>query len=361
MPRSPSLPLGGIMLFPNAGVEVNPVLLLFLGLVVGTLSGFFGVGGGFLITGGLLVLGVPPLFAVGTGLTLIVGSSIINTLKHSRIGNVDFKLGGLMVIGTIPAVFLAERLNQQLESAGIAGPILRYSYMVVLAVMAGYILYDFWKARHPSTRGDEASHQTLAEKVHSLKIPPHAISVPWRSPILTTVGLPKSHIPSISVWIPIGTGFGVGFMAGLLGAGGGFILLPVLIFVLGVPTTVAVGTDLFQVVITGSMGSFLYSLGGRVDLVMSVIMLSTASIGSQLGVAAAQRVDGEKIRFLFALTMTAGSVSVALKEVSESLSTLGYLADLGTVLLLGTAGIMCTIVGAMLFINKKKDKRGPVA
>ena len=119
------------MFFPNAEIIINPFLLILLGLVVGTLGGFFGVGGGFLITGGLLVFGVPPLFAVGTGLTLIMGSSIINTLKHKRLGNVDFKLGLLMVCGTIPGEILAERLNSGLEAMGLAGPVIRYVYVAV--------------------------------------------------------------------------------------------------------------------------------------------------------------------------------------------------------------------------------------
>ena len=120
------------MFFPNAEIIINPFLLILLGLVVGTLGGFFGVGGGFLITGGLLVFGVPPLFAVGTGLTLIMGSSIINTLKHKRLGNVDFKLGLLMVCGTIPGEILAERLNSGLEAMGLAGPVIRYVYVLSL-------------------------------------------------------------------------------------------------------------------------------------------------------------------------------------------------------------------------------------
>ena len=113
------------MLFPIADVVVNPYLLLLLGLIVGILSGFFGVGGGFLITGGLLVLGVPPVFAVGTGLTLIMGSSIINTLKHRSLGNLDLRLGLLMVVGSVPAIFLAEWLLTALESAGIEGSVIR--------------------------------------------------------------------------------------------------------------------------------------------------------------------------------------------------------------------------------------------
>lgn len=347
------------MLFPNAGVEVNPALLLFLGLVVGTLSGFFGVGGGFLITGGLLVFGVPPLYAVGTGLTLIVGSSIINTLKHRRIGNVDFKLGAFMVVGTVPAVMVAEELNQWLERIGAAGPVLRYTYVVVLAMLASYIFYDHWKSRRgPGSEGDAVSTSTLIERVRSLRLPPASILVPWMGRVSTTTSLPKSGIDRISVWVPVGIGSAIGFMAGLLGAGGGFILLPVLIFVLGVPTTVAVGTDLFQVVITGSVGSFLYSLEGRVDLVMSVIMLGTASAGSQLGVAAARYVDGARIRFLFGLTMVAGSISVALREVSESVSGLNYLGDAGSVLLLGTSGAICLVVGGLLIAAKRKKPAG---
>ncbi len=344
------------MLFPNAGVEVNPALLLFLGLVVGTLSGFFGVGGGFLITGGLLVFGVPPLYAVGTGLTLIVGSSIINTLKHRRIGNVDFKLGAFMVVGTVPAVMVAEELNQWLDRIGVAGPVLRYTYVVVLAMLASYIFYDHWKSRRGLGReGDAVSTSTLIQRVHSLRLPPASIPLPWVGRVTTTTSLPKSGIGGISVWVPVGIGSAIGFMAGLLGAGGGFILLPVLIFVLGVPTTVAVGTDLFQVVITGSVGSFMYSLEGRVDLVMSVIMLGTASAGSQLGVAASRHVDGARIRFLFGLTMVAGSISVALREVSESVSGLDYLGDAGSVLLLGTSGTICLVVGALLVAAKRKD------
>ena len=133
---------------------MHPALLLLLGVMVGNLSGFFGVGGGFLITGGLLVFGVPPVFAVGTGLTLIMGSSLINTLKHRRVGNVDFKLGALMVIGTIPALFAAERLNSHLEEVGIAGPVIRYVYVAFLGTLGSFLLYDFLRTRHAAEEGD---------------------------------------------------------------------------------------------------------------------------------------------------------------------------------------------------------------
>ena len=109
------------MIFPNAGVSVDPSLLVLLGLMTGVLGGFFGVGGGFLITGGLLVLGVPPVYAVGTGLTLVMGSSLLNALKYGGAGNVDYKLALLMAIGTAPALYLARLLNVSLKSGELKG------------------------------------------------------------------------------------------------------------------------------------------------------------------------------------------------------------------------------------------------
>ena len=344
------------MFFPNAGVDVNLVYLLLLGFMVGTLSGFFGVGGGFLITGGLLVFGVPPLFAVGTGLTLIMGSSLINTLKHRKVGNVDFKLGGLLVIGTIPAVVLAERLNSKLEAWGVAEDAIRIIYVIVLAALGSFILYDYLKTRiQASSQNHEVSTLRLAQRVRSLRIPPHSINLPGNISIPTYVSLPTSGVDRISVWIPIGVGFGVGFLAGLLGAGGGIILMPLLIFMLGIPTTVAVGTDLFQIVITGSVGTLVYSLSNHVDLLMAVIMLSTASIGSQLGVVATRFVDAARIRSLFGITVLTASVAVALRQASDSSGT-EFLGSVASVLLLGVAGAMCILIAAMLVAAKVKSR-----
>ena len=338
------------MLFPIADVTVNPALPLLLGLIVGTLSGFFGVGGGFLITGGLMVLGVPPVFAVGTGLTLIMGSSIINTLKHRSFGHLDLKLGLLMVIGTIPALFLAEWLLTSLESAGVAGEVIRYVYVVVLAGLAIFIGYDFWRGRRLINRSaGEVSTAGLAKRVQSLRIPPHSIKIPGLPPISTYVSLPVSRIDRISVFVPITVGFGAGFFAGLLGAGGGTILMPILIFVLGVPTTVAIGTDLFQIIITGSVGTFIKSFAGHVDPVMVVLMLVAASAGAQLGAAATRIVEASRIRILYGVIVLAGSVAVALEQASKSFSS-EFLSDLAAVVLLGVAGATCLVIAGFLVV-----------
>ena len=169
------------MFFPNAEVFVNPALLMLLGVILGTLSGFFGVGGGFLITGGLLVFGVPAPFAVGTGLTLIMGSSIINTLKHRHLGNVDFKLGLLMVCGTIPALFLAQWIIQELKVAGLAESTIRYTYVLVLAALGSFIMYDAWRSRRhsPGAEGRETtSTAAFAKKVQGLRLTPTFVKVP---------------------------------------------------------------------------------------------------------------------------------------------------------------------------------------
>ena len=366
------------MLFPNAEVMVHPVLLLLLGLIVGTLGGFFGVGGGFLITGGLIVFGVPESYAVGTGLALIMGSSIINMLKHRGLGNVDFKLGSLMVAGSIPAVYLAERLNNALETAGVAGPVIRYVYVIVLLTLATFLIYDYFKTRRRAVSGPEdggrnsggeaVSTAGLAQRVQALRIPPHSIPLPGRPPLSTYVALPTAGLARISVFIPILVGFGIGFFAGLLGAGGGFILMPVLVFVLGVPTTVAIGTDLFQVIITGSAGTFNYACGGaallgqdcvnRVDLLMALIILAAAAVGSQIGATATRYVDAGRIRILYGLTVLSGAVAIALGQIAETLPGLAFLVVVDNWILLGVPGLMGLIITALLLRALRRGRTG---
>ena len=345
------------MWFPNAEVTVNPALLLLLGVMVGTLSGFFGVGGGFLITGGLLVFGVPPVFAVGTGLALIMGSSIINTLKHCHLGNVDLRLGLIMLIGTVPGVFFAEQLNSTLDDAGIIGPVIRYVYIVFLAVLGGFIIYDHLKQRrNPTAAEGEISTASLARRVQRMRIPPHAIGLPGLGRVPTYVALPVSGIDQLSVFIPVIVGFSVGFFAGLLGAGGGFLLMPILIFGMGVPTTVAIGTDLFQIVVTGSWGTFIYALSHNVDPLMAIIMLGAASVGSQLGTAATAFVEPARIRILYGVTIMGGAISVALDQVSTYSDSLDFLSTLASVVLLSVAGTMCLIIAGMMIKAKRERK-----
>ena len=124
--------------------------------------------------------------------------------------------------------------------------------------------------------------------------------------------------------------------------------MPLLVFVLGIPTTVAIGTDLFQIIITGSVGTLIYALGNHVDLVMAIIMLSAASVGSQLGATATRYVDAGRIRILFGITVLSGSVAVALKQVAESVPGLEFLTIVAAFVLLGVAGVMCIVIAGFL-------------
>lgn len=359
------------MWFPNAEVTINPALLVFLGIIVGTLGGFFGVGGGFLITGGLLVFGVPPLFAVGTGLTLVMGTSLINTLKHRSMGNVDFKLGLMMAVGSVPALYGAQQLNHQLEAAGIDGPVIRVLYVFFLAVLGTFILYDHWRVqsrRNASSSGeskdgvrvdgvpvDEVSTAGLARWIQRLNIGPRSIWLPGFGKVETVVSLPVSGVERISVFVPVLLGAGVGSFAGILGAGGAFILTPLLIYVVGIPTVVAIGTGLFQVILTGSVGTFFYALSDRVDPLMAVLMLAAAAIGAQLGSSATRVIEPSQIRFLFGVIVLTGGLAVALEEIAQ-VTEIDVLSTIAAVVLLGIGGAMCLGIGVLMIKAKRKTR-----
>ena len=350
------------MLFPNADVVVNPVLLALLGVIVGTLGGFFGVGGGFLITGGLIVFGVPEIYAIGTGLTLIMGSSIINMLKHRGLGNVDFKLGIPMVLGAMPAVFIAESLNSALEAAGQVGNVIPYIYVVVLVLLGSFLVYDYLKTRRRARRATDdeeiVSTAGLTQWVQSLRIPPHRIKLPGLPARSTYISLPVSGIERISVFVPILVGFGIGFFAGLLGAGGGFILMPVLVYVVGIPTTVAIGTDLFQVIITGCWGTLLYALSNNVDPLMALIILAAASVGSQIGTTATRFVDPGRIRILYGITVLSGALAIGMGQVAKVSEGLAFLGQLDDWVLLGVPGCMCVVI-TVLMVREALRRREP--
>ena len=327
------------MEFPSTGDSVGLVWLLSLSLSVGILSGFFGVGGGFLVTGGLIVLGVPEFYAVGTGLALITGSSTINALKHRKLGNVDLRLGLFMVIGSIPGVETAKRLLLYLETQGLEDEVIHYVYVVVLGALGIFLLYNWFRSAQRREGGDIGPPGAFVMKVRTFALPPR-------------VSLRVAGIPSISIWVLVILGYSIGLFAGLLGAGGGFLLMPALVFLLGIPTITAVGTDLFQVMITGSFGALTYALDDKVDLLMALVMLVAASVGSQLGTMATKVVDGSRIRFLYALIVLAGSVSLALDQASEATESVHFLSTVGAVVLLGAAGAMCLCIAGLVVASR---------
>jgi uncharacterized membrane protein YfcA len=342
--------------FPIADATVSPLLLALLGMIVGTMTGFFGVGGGFLITGGLLVLGVPTIYAVGTGLLMVMGTAITSTLRHRRLGNVDIRLAILIVCGTVPGGLIAERVNSSLERIGWDGPVIGMVYFVLLLSL-GALMTGSWLRRLRNKSAGQFGG-AIPQRLHNLRLGPSAVHLPVIGRVPTRIPFPRADISDMSVFVPVVTGFAIGFIALLLGAGGGFILMPFLVYGLGVPTVVAVGTDLFQIIITGSVGTFIYALGNHVDLLMAMIMLAAASVGSQIGATATRFVDSGRIRVLFGVTVLSGGVAVALKEVSESVSRLHFLDTVASALLLGVSGAICLVIAGLLL---RAARRKPLA
>lgn len=294
---------------PISGTEVNGFALILLGFTVGVIGGFFGVGGAFMVTPALNVFGFPMAYAIGTDMAHIAGKSIVATFKHRKFGNVDLKLGLLMIIGTVIGIELGATLIMWLERIGRIGPIVRVTYICLLFGLGVYMLYEYMTGTRRAVRQAATNTQTdsggskLALWMHGIKLRP-------------MVHLKVSGF-DISVWVIIGVGLVTGFLAGFLGVGGGFIRMPALMYVIGAPTKVAVGTDLFEVMISGAYGAFTYALKGRVELLAAVIMLLGAAVGAQLGATATLYARGTIIRLYFAITMIAAGVSVVFKHLAE--------------------------------------------
>lgn len=311
------IPLLGLIYLPISGVEIMAWKLILLGFTVGVIGGFFGIGGAFMVTPALNVFGFPMAYAIGTDMAHIAGKSIVATAKHRKYGNVDLKLGIIMIIGTAIGIELGATFIMWLEKVGQVDAVVRYTYMVLLFGLSGYMLYEYFKLTK-GTAGEkkkvsDAGASGLALKMQSLKIPPMTY--------LSVSGF------AISIWVILIVAAITGFVAGFLGVGGGFLRMPALMYVIGAPTRVAVGTDLFEVMISGAYGAFSYAIKGRVELIAAVIMLIGASVGAQFGTLATQYVKGLKIRLYFAVTMLLAGVSVIFKHISGTYKAV-YSSDL---------------------------------
>lgn len=321
------------MEFPISGVVANPWLLVFVGFVVGVCGGFFGVGGAFIATPALNILGFPMTYAIGTDLAHIMGKSIMSTALHRRLGNVDVRAALILVAGTVPGVELGAQAVMALERQGLDEGIVRWTYIVVLVFIATLMLREYREyQRWRSAGGDDD------------RAGPWQPGWLWRAArtvrLRPIISLPVSGIPAISAWVLVAVGLTTGFLAGFLGVGGGFIRMPALLYVVGMPTSVAVGTDLLEILFSATYGTLSYALKGRVDLMAALFMLSGAAVGSQLGVMATCFAR-YRIRFYFALTMLLTAVAVLLKH-------LGYKAAATGLLFFTGGGMSFLIIGVLV-------------
>jgi uncharacterized membrane protein YfcA len=293
------------MYFPIAGVTVNPLLLAGIGFLVGLLGGFFGVGGGFLAGPMMFLLGVPMNFVIGTDLAHMTGKSIVAARRHRVLGHVDIRLGLLMTMGTIPGIELGARIVDKLKASGDIDVVIGLAYIVVLIAIgtltAWESLHSMRLVRTEQMEAKEAlAFQGVSRRVHGIRIPP-------------LISLPDSGIESISLWILLLVSFLTGLLAGSLGVGGGFVRMPMLVYLVGAPTHIAVGTDLFEVIISAGYGTLSHALKGNVDVLMALVMHTGAAIGAQIGAMSTSYFVGPRIRMLFSILPFVGAILTALK------------------------------------------------
>ncbi|HWD18154.1 MAG TPA: sulfite exporter TauE/SafE family protein [Verrucomicrobiae bacterium] len=281
------------MLFPISGVHINPALLALVGFVVGVFGGFFGVGGSFLAGPALFGFGVPMNFVVGTDLAHIVGKSIVAARKHRKLGNIDLKLGGIMALGTIGGVEVGAQFIQYLKKTAQIDAVVGISFIVILVGISSFMAWETFqtiktrRGKAPAARAPDASaFQHIAKKLQRWGLPPY-------------VDLPVSGIKRISVWTIVFVSFFGGFFSGFLGGGAGYIRMPSMIYLLGIPTHVAVGTDLFEIIISAGYGTFSHALKGNVDILIALVMHTGGAIGAQLGATMTQYFTGVRIRVAF--------------------------------------------------------------
>jgi uncharacterized membrane protein YfcA len=285
------------MHFPISGVTIDPVILASLGFVVGILGGFFGVGGSFIAGPVLFALGVPMNFVVGTDLLHIVGKSIVAAHKHHTLGAIDFRLAGLMVLGTIPGVQVGVESIELLKKTGHVDWVVGLVAVTVYTFIAFFVAYESWKSLASVRPGKRA--KTNAPRKDKLFFANFAHWI-QRLPLGPKISLPHSGIQSVSLGAILAVAFLGGAFSSFLGGGAGYIRMPSMVYLLGVPTRIAIGTDLFEIAISASIGSFEHALKGNVDVLIALIMQTGAAIGAQLGASLTQYFTGPRIRLYFA-------------------------------------------------------------
>jgi uncharacterized membrane protein YfcA len=291
--------------FSIAGVTINPLFLAGIGFLVGILGGFFGVGGGFLAGPLLFWAGVPMNFVVGTDLAHMTGKSIISARRHRILGHVDVKLGLVMVTGTIIGVELGARLIEMLEAVGSMDVVVGLAYIIIQLAISVFTAWESLGAiriaRTSSLDAREAVRFVgVARRIHNIDLPP-------------TISLPVSGVASISLWAVLGVGFLTGVLSGFLGVGGGFVRMPLLIYLLGIPTHMAVGTDLFEIVISAGFGTVTHALKGNVDISMALMMQTGAAFGAQIGAISTRFFSGPRIRLFFSALPLLGALMVLIR------------------------------------------------
>ena len=276
---------------PIAEVSVDALLLLAIGTMVGLLSGMFGVGGGFILTPLLFFIGIPPTVAVASAANQIAGSSFSAFLGHLRRKTVDFRMGGILLAGGMLGSFLGVRIFDILRSKGHFEIVVSLLYVFLLGTIGALMLMESLRAMR---RRNDPNAALVPRRRHTWA---HGLPLKMRFRVSQ---LYVSAIP------PFIIGFLVGILGAVMGVGGGFIMVPAMIYLIGMPTKVVVGTSVFQFLFVTSFTTILQAVETRsVDMLLAIILLIGGVIGAQIGVSVAQRLRAEQLRILLALLVLA--------------------------------------------------------
>lgn len=295
---------------PIAEVSVNAFLLLGLGGLVGVLSGMFGVGGGFLMTPLLFFIGIPPAVAVATEANQIVASSFSGVLAHFKRKTVDLKMGTVLLVGGLIGAALGVMLFNILKSMGQVDLLVTLCYVVFLGIIGGLMFFESLRAIMRSKGASSVPTRRKHYWVHNL---------PFKMKFRTS-GLYISVIP------PIIVGILVGILAAIMGVGGGFIMVPAMIYLLGMPTKVVIGTSLFQIIFVTGFTTLLHATTNyTVDMALAVLLLIGGVIGAQIGTQIGVRLKAEQLRILLAALVLAvcGKLAMDLLIEPSELYSLG--------------------------------------
>jgi uncharacterized membrane protein YfcA len=289
---------------PVAGMALDSILLATMGLTVGILSGMFGIGGGFIVTPLLIFMGVPPLVAVGTGVGQVVATSVSGALGHWRRGNVDVQMGLVLITGGLLGSVLGVALQRFLKALGQLDLFIALTYVIVLGVVGSLMLMESISTLRKGIKLKGISLRRGGQHTWVQGLP-----LKWR---FRTSRLYISTVPVLLL------GVVVGLLTAIIGVGGGFLLVPALIYVLKVPTRVAIGTSMFQIVFIAAFTVVLQSiLNHSVDIVLGLPLMIGGVIGAQYGVVLSQRLNAEQLRILLALLVIAVAVRMAVGVIAH--------------------------------------------
>jgi hypothetical protein len=329
--------------FPVSGAEVQPLLLVFLGFTAGMVGGFIGIGGGYMVTPALIVFGFPGYMASGIDMTHISGTSIITSVRHRQMGNIDWTIALSMVAGTMFGVEVGVRLLGYFKQIGLSSVAV---LIASLCIMVGLFIYTNIETRksHKAMMQAMKEGKDLDKEEVSTSLAIRLQNIPL-APIVRcrTAGL------VISMWMIVGVGLLTGVLAGFLGVGGGFIRVPALVYLIGSSTHVAVGTDLVEIGVSGAYGTLRHSIQGNVDFVAVMFMICGAVVGAQFGAISTAYVRGPAIRYILSYSLMLASLGAALPLVNTLTGgTIRILSVLAVILTLGQMIFLCMFILSML-------------